>query len=255
VPYFLWRGRPWAAAWLLCVAVGVNLLPDLVRPAPYGRPWAAEYAARCLRPLTAPGHYVGSWGSDPVYNQSLAGAGQRWALTTWSWDADDCRLAPRPRPVSPGVLRAAVYGSQLALLLGVLWACGRPLRRITDDPSGRRQALECSVVLLLMLLLSPMSSKAHFGTLVVPGFCLARAAATSRSRLLGALVLAAVLLGLVSNKDPLGERLYTLSLWYSVVTWQTLVLLVGCLLALRRAALPALPCPGAQPDAAAGRAA
>jgi hypothetical protein len=84
-----------------------------------------------------------------------------------------------------------------------------------------------------MLLLSPMSSKAHFGTLLVPGFCLARVAMTSRSRALGAIVLGSVFLAVVSNKDPLGERLYTLSLWYGVVTWQTMLLLTGCLIAVR----------------------
>jgi hypothetical protein len=255
-PYLLWRGRPAAAAWLVCVAVGVNLLPDLVRPAPCGRPWAVEYAVRLLRPLTARDHYVGTWGSEPVYNQSLAGAGQRWALTTWSWDEDDCRILPRPRPIGPRTLRVAVHALQFTLLLAVLHICGRPLRRIVEGPAGGPQALECAIVLLLMLLFSPMSSKAHFGTLVVPGFCLARAAAagrTPRSRVLGVLVLTAVLLGVLSNKDLLGERLYTLSLWYGVVTWQVLVLLVGCLLAQRPAAPPALPCPEVQPSSRSGR--
>jgi hypothetical protein len=85
-----------------------------------------------------------------------------------------------------------------------------------------------------MLLLSPMSSKAHFGTLIVPGFCLARSALLFRSRTLVAVLLGAILLGLLSNKDPLGERLYTLSLWYGVVTWQTMLMLSGCLFAYRR---------------------
>jgi hypothetical protein len=57
---------------------------------------------------------------------------------------------------------------------------------------------------------------------------------TSRGKVLGVVLLGAVLLGLASNKDPLGEKLYTLSLWYGVVTWQTLLLLVGCLIGLRR---------------------
>jgi hypothetical protein len=121
------------------------------------------------------------------------------------------------------------------MLSGVLWVCGRPFRKLTGEPDGQRQALEAGIVLLLMLLLSPMSSKAHFGTLIVPGFCLARGALNSRSRLLGSVLLGSILLGLASNKDPLGERLYTLSLWYGVVTWQTLLLVIGCLVALRHA--------------------
>jgi hypothetical protein len=249
-PYLGWRGRPWAAAWLLCVALGANLLPDLVSRSPSGHPWLAVYAGRFLRPLTAPGHYVGCWGSDPLYNLSLAGAGQRWCNTAWSWQADDCTVGPRPSRLGPLALRAAVYGFQLALVLAVLWVCGRPLRPLAGE-DGPRQALECAVVLLLMLLLSPMSSKAHFGTLLVAGFCVGRAAAGSGSRLLWGLLLSAGLLGLFSNKDPLGERLYTLSLWYGLVTWQTLVLLAGCLVAIRRSGAP-LPCPAAGREAEAG---
>jgi hypothetical protein len=189
---------------------------------------------------------VGSGGSDPAYNQSLSGMGRRWSTTTWTWADTDCTIDPRPPLLQPQMLRAVVYASQAVLLLVVLWGCGRPFRKITEDFGGRLQALECGIVLLLMLLLSPMSSKAHFGTLLVPGFCLARAALGSRSRLLGAVLLGAVLLAVLSNKDPLGERLYTLSLWYGVVTWETLLLLVGCLLALRREHTETraqLPCP------------
>jgi hypothetical protein len=113
------------------------------------------------------------------------------------------------------------------------------------------------MVLLLMVLLSPMSSKAHFGTLILPGFCLARAALRSQCQLLKGVLAGTVLLGLLCNKDPLGERLYTLSLWYGLVTWQTLLLLVGCLLVYRNkpsSAMMQLPCP-APSDGSASQAA
>jgi hypothetical protein len=244
-PYLLWRGRPLAAVWLLIVALGVNLLPDLVSTAPAGRPWLADYASRFLKPLTHSDHYVGMWRSDAVYNQSLAGVGRRWCLTSWTWTATDCTIQDCEPRTPPQFLRACVYGFQFLLLFAVLWKCGQPLRRIAVDDE-RRQSLECGVVLLLMLLLSPMSSKAHFGTLLVPGFCLARAALVARSRLLWSILLAAICVGMMCNKDSLGERLYTLSLWYGLVTWQTLLLLMGCLIALGRGqgvVNTQLPCP------------
>jgi hypothetical protein len=138
------------------------------------------------------------------------------------------------------------------LLVVVLWTTGRPFSHLDDDADRRlagptdRHALECGMVLLLMVLLSPMSSKAHFGTLVLPGFCLAQSALRSRSPLLRGTLAAAIVLGLLCNKDPLGEKLYTLSLWYGVVTWQALVLLAGCLIAYRQKQICAqeqLPCP------------
>src|SRR5262249_43575921 len=67
LPYFLWRGQWRAAAWLLCVTVGLNLLPDLVSASPSGRPWLVEYAQRYLAPMTASDYYVGTWGSALVY--------------------------------------------------------------------------------------------------------------------------------------------------------------------------------------------
>src|SRR5262249_25656162 len=119
------------------------------------------------------------------------------------------------------------------LLLAALWVARGPLRRLEEVGGSRRAPLEGAVVLLLMLLLSPMSSKAHFGVLVLPGFLLARTAA-ERGRLPGVLLAAAVALALVANKDPLGERLYTMALYYSTVTGEAVALLAGCLLILRR---------------------
>jgi hypothetical protein len=243
-PYFLWRRRPLAAGCVLAVAFGVNFLPDLVQRAPGGEPWLVHYASRFLRPLTAADYYVGTWASEPVYNQSLSGAVHRWFLTTLVPADGDLVPVPRAARVAPLLLRAVAHGAGLLLLLATLWAARGPLRRPEEMAGKNRVALEGSAVLLLMLLLSPMSSKAHFGVLVLPGFCVGRAAVRARSPLLWGLLLAAAGLALLGNKDPLGEKLYTLTLWYGTVTWETLALLAGCLIVLRRqgqVARPALP--------------
>jgi hypothetical protein len=109
-----------------------------------------------------------------------------------------------------------------------------------------RQALEGGILLLLMLLLSPMSSKAHFGVLVLPGFCLARAAVRSRSPWLWGTLLGAAILASTGSKGVLGNRLYTLSLWAGTTTWGTLFLLAGCCQVLRQERARragGLPCP------------
>jgi hypothetical protein len=249
-PVLLWRRRPAAAAWLLVVALGVNLLPDLYRPSPSGVPWLAEYGQRFLRPLTQPGHYLGTWGSHVAYNQSLSGAGLRWCATTWTWGPDDCTVDARPPRLGPRALRGAVGAVELALLIAAAWACGRPFRRQGPaGPDDMRHGLECGAVLVLMLLFSPMSSKAHFGTLLVPGFCLARVALGPGSRAEKALLALAVALSLTAGKGLLGEKLYTLGLWYGAPTWQSLALLAGCLIALRHtppAAVVACPVPAAR---------
>jgi hypothetical protein len=230
LPYLLYRRRPSAAVWLVVVAVGVNLLPELLYPSPSGRPRLAEYWTFFLRPLTEPGHQVGTWGSEIVYNQSLAGACQRWLATTWAWGAAELAVQSRLPLLGPQAMRGLTYGSALLLLAGAMGAAGRPFRPVRRAAPGEvpPQALECGMVLALALLLSPMSSKAHFGILVVPGFCLARAALASPGRLARLTLGAAVALALLSNKGPLGTRLATLTLWYGTTTLATLLLLVGC---------------------------
>ena len=229
VPYLLWRRRPVAAGWLLVVALGVNLLPDLVHPPASGQLWLTEYVNRYLLPLSQPDHYVGTWGSALVYNQSLSGAAQRWFVTTWEWAATDCVVGPRAQPLGPQALRILLTATELILVLLTLSICRRPFQRLPQgNESVGRPALEYSVILMLMLLFSPMSSKAHFGVLILPGCCIARAIFRDKRYRLVPMLLGALVLAFLTNKGLLGERLYTLSLWLGLVTWETLLLLAGC---------------------------
>src|SRR5262249_38066370 len=153
----------------------------------------------------------------------------------------------------------------LALSVGLglvlLWAIGRPTRKggmalhvgptpttdrdadstpwtdksihpTSETPAPSRLALECCVVFLMMLLLSPMSSKPHFLTLLLPGFCLARLAIGERRLVLGAFVVAAAAVGALSIRDLWGNDLSAAALWWGSVTWSTLLLLFGCAYAL-----------------------
>jgi hypothetical protein len=227
-PYLLWRRRVGAATWVVVLAAALNFLPDLVHRATPARSWVAAYAQRFLAPLTSPHHYIGTWGSDPIYNQSLSGGVHRWFLTELAWSDSNCTIEPRTQPSSPAALRSLAYGAVLLLVLLTLVAAGRP-GRVEGAPAEQRLPLECSAVLLLMLLLSPMSSLAHFGTLILPAFCLARAAMGSRRGISWIAPGTAGLLAVTASKDLLGERLYTVLLWSGSVTCETVVLLGGCL--------------------------
>ena len=91
------------------------------------------------------------------------------------------------------------------------------------------------MVLILMVLLSPHSSKPHFCTLLLPGFCVARAALNWPNRGLLALLLAALACAAVSNADLVGEWLYSWGKWYGSLAWCALLLYVGsCGVLLRR---------------------
>jgi hypothetical protein len=137
-PYLLWRRRPAAAAWLVAVAVGVNLLPDLVNPPSSGQSWLTVYVARYLLPIAHRDQYLGTWASALVYNQSLAGAGQRWLVTTWEWAATDCIVFRRLDPLAPLMVNAIVFGCEVALIGLTLAICRRPFQKIEPCCCCRR---------------------------------------------------------------------------------------------------------------------
>ncbi len=234
--YLLWRRQWRAATWLLIAAVGVNVLPDLIHRPPGGGLWLAEWFRRYLLPLTKADYVPGIWYSEIVYNQSLSGAVNRWFTTAWTWTASGFTVVNRPDIPSPIALKALLYGIELLLLAGALWAFRRG--RAKMPPAD--EALEYSVVLLLMLLCSPMSSKPHFCTVLLPAFCLGRLAMARRDWLLGVALVGAIVLGSVVMKGLLGGDAAALALWFGNVMGSALFLLAGCgyALCLKRCPTP-----------------
>jgi hypothetical protein len=239
----------------MVIAVGVNLLPNLVRTPERGGLWLGEWLTRYVRPLAAGDHYPGDWGSWIIYNQSLSGAGNRWLTTQWRWPGSEFEVIRRHEAPGPTVVKAIVYGMELALLAGVAailirrlkkreesvgWAeSSRPTKtkvekvgledatHPTNCHGKPLQIMEYSGVLLLMVLLSPMSSKPHFCTLVLPGFALARLAVYRGDRILQLLLGFAVVFATLSL--PLwGGRLDFIALWFGSDTCNALLLFLGC---------------------------
>jgi hypothetical protein len=218
-PYLAWR-RQWAgAAAVVVVAVGVNLLPDLTHPPPGGRPRLVAWAKTLLVPLTGADFDPGMWASGPGFNHSLSGVLNRW-LTVERADAG--AWVPRPDRVSTAELKRIVWVAQAGL---VLLAAVALWRKPTDATT---RTAEFGVVLGLMLLLSPMSSKPHFCALLLPQLLLARVGWERRDRRLTGLTAVAAVLALLVNKDLVGRRAYELLLWNGAVFASALLLFLGC---------------------------
>jgi len=233
--FLVWRRHWFAAGWLVCTALGVNLLPNLIHAPPDGGWWIAEWFDRFIRPLTASDHVPGSWYSEIVYNQSVSGAINRWFTTGWTWTPDaGFAVVHRESLLSPASLKWLVYGLELAFLIGALLAIGR--RKASsgsiDSTQRPREGVAYSVALILMLLFSPMSSKPHFCTLLLPAFCLARLALTRPSHRLGLCLAAAIAAGTAGIKGLWGGEAAALALWCGNVMWSTIFLFAGCLGAL-----------------------
>jgi hypothetical protein len=230
-PYLLWRGRWKEALWLVCVAVGVNLLPNLVSAPEPGKLYLTDWASRFLAPMQRSYYYPGVWATAPIFNQSLAGTAFRWNVQQGEWAADEFRITDRPNPLSPWTLKFLVYGADAALVLGMLFVLGRrPLPKFAAPPASSpiELGMEFSVILLLMLFLSPMSNTQHFVILLLPAFCLARLAVRQRRRTAAVLLFAAVAVRALEMKWLWGERFSTMSLWLGNVTCSALFLLLGC---------------------------
>ncbi len=244
--YLIWRRHWIAAAWVVSLAVGLNFLPNLAGAPPEGGTWLGEWLRLYLFPMSAPEHQPGIWGADTILNQSLSGAFNRWSTTDWAWGEEGFQVLALPEPLGPAALKWLTYGIEAVLLIGSFLLMGRarpPAAGIlAGGPSGGntmvgppRTALECSVVILLMVLLSPMSSKPHFATLLLPGFALARLAVARKSAVMGALLIAAILAGAVSITDLWGGNWASLALWYGTVTASAFLALLGCAAALVQA--------------------
>ncbi len=221
--YLAWRRR-WAGALLVVlVAVGVNMLPDLTHPPETGTTRFEDWTRRFLFPMAERNHDFGTWACGIGGNQSVAGLWQRWLVYDTVWDGNDLRGVPSDTRVAPGMLKAVSWGSMLLLLAAGL-ACSWRASNAADGPDPSTTALQFGMVLILMVLLSPHSSKPHFCTLLLPGFCVARAAMNWPNRRLLFVLAVAVLLALASNQDLVGEWLYSWTKWHGSLAWCAVLL-------------------------------
>lgn len=230
-PYLIWRRHFRAAGVLVAVALLINVIPDWTHPSPHPKGRLHYWASTHLAPMANEDFEPGKWLAGFEFNQSLAGSVNRWSLVSFTWDGTHYRMLPRQKPPRITTMKKVVLGVSIGLLLLALAVAGR---KETTPPAQQpsRTALEFSMLVLLMVLLSPMSSKPHFAVLLLPGCCLARVVVEKR-RLVPTLLLgAAIVAGLLSNKDLVGKRVYDWVIWYGSVFWGAVFLYGGCCWAL-----------------------
>jgi hypothetical protein len=227
-PYLAWRGRWVAAAWTVTLAIALNLVPDIVHRAPQGI-WLQQWYAHIIKPTSG---NIGQWYVDVTINQSIAGAAHRFFTTHWNIADGKLNTPYDKEPISPRILKLMVYAIEAGLLIAAGWALGRPLR---PPASPSRARLECALMFILMLLLSPMSHKTHFGILMLPGFFVARMALQQRDHIaIGAMIACVILIGLL-DRDFFGAALGDLFAWYGNVMWGAVALGIACFYALAKA--------------------
>ncbi|HEX4125639.1 MAG TPA: glycosyltransferase family 87 protein [Tepidisphaeraceae bacterium] len=235
VPWLLWRRKWAAAAILLATMIGANLLADTVhRPGDYGT-WLNKWAHLYLFPMASANYLPGDWKNLLNNNQAISGAARRWLTTSWRDSPTEYLSAASPSDARKHAIWIFELAACLALLVPVLWSARR-VPAETGPPSGaarRATIVECGMVMLLMLLYSPNSSRAHFCILYLPAFCVARSAIDSPIKIL--LALSAIFSTLsIHIRLPFTEGAEQTFLWLGVVMWSAIFLLLACIIVRRR---------------------
>ena len=229
-PYLAWRRKYASAALLAAIAIGLNVLPDVLWPQQNGNSYLADFGRVFLAPVAevAPGQ----WHSDILLNQSLAGFVGR--LTAGVDPA-----VPWPKLLT--------YGLALALVAATAYQIGRGgLHTVSKYDRGplplvaTRAGVEAAAVLCLMLLLSPMSSKAHFVVMLLPVFLLTRLAVERRGLWAAVILPALFVCGPLTAKGLIGKPLGDLTLFWGAPMWFVVLSLVALWSALTVADRPRL---------------
>jgi hypothetical protein len=242
-PVFLWQRKYRAAAVFLLVAVAATLLPDVLLPSKDGCPWCVSWYRNCVADIQ-PGdtaHSGGCWSKWNEMNQSLAGTVYRLSVAPLPGELN---IDGRIWSPSENVLR----GTTLALQLGILILVGlatwpaRKAARLPAPQQGFLQYGQVGAVVCAMLLLSPMSSKAHFAALILPiSFILADLLTRRRDPLVVVMLAVMLAAGSLTAKGIWSENLGSQFLVRGNVCWTALACLIATLRTIRqRAADPAL---------------
>jgi hypothetical protein len=243
-PYLVWKRKPVAAAWLIIIAIGANVLPNTVHAPPQRGLWLAEWSRLYLAPMERSNYVPGDWKNQLDNNQSFAGAAKRWLMTTWRIAPGEFHVVDRDRHPSPAVIRMSYLLSCIVALLIAAWAMWRRVRSKSPDAASSaeghvphwpsRDIIECGIVLLLMVLLSPNSSRAHFCVMLLPAFCIGRIAFGEKSRCLTVLLIAAAVCSTLSIHIRLDATLAAeqILLWIGVVMFAAISLLWASIIAL-----------------------
>jgi glycosyl transferase family 87 len=225
--YLLWRKKFGAAIVMLAVAIGVNLLPNLVSTPPGGGLWLTQWIISYAKPF-GKNDIPGTWYNDIKNNQSIAGAVNRWLATTPTKSKAGVYATPLKPAPSPLTLKGVTTGANLAVFAFTVATLFIGSRKSKPAQGIARQVLECSMFFILTLLLSPMTSRTHFGILILPAFCLCRDAIYSGDKFSWTLVILALVFSVSSFNIPGDKTRVEMSFWLGSVMLCAVFFLIGC---------------------------
>ena len=207
LPVFAEQRRWRACAALVAVLITATLLPDMVFPNREGEPWAMCWYENFVSKVNvgASPEAGGAWARWDILNQSLPGTLYR--LTSRPQNTSQINVCIMPLGESQLRILTLVLEALIVVMIGIAAWPRKNDSRIADHRSlvtlGQFGAVLCG-----MLLLSPMSSKHHFCTLVVPiAFCVVYVLYHRRDAIVIAGLVCVFCMGTLGAKDLIGDEI------------------------------------------------
>ena len=226
-PLLFWQRRFLGAAAVVLVTAFALWLPDLLFPRADGGHWVMAWYHTFVSGIEVgeTAKAEGAWASWNFLNQNLAGSLYRLLTpvgteVAWAWDVS---------LFDPGVAgrKTITLLAQGAVLAYITW-CTRPRLTAYESVEERsfRRLGEAGLVVCGMVLLSPMSSKAHFCVLLIPIlFSVVHWFAVRRDPLQLLLLCGVFATGTLTMKGLLGTELGNQFLARGSVCWCTVLVL------------------------------
>lgn len=219
---FLMRWRRWrAAVATVAVVIVFNVMPSVQFPGASGRWHWREWVDSMASPAVQSGPAAaraGVWRADEEFNQSLGGTFNRYFIKgCYSADALLVRLDKRSVHLIFAGVTLVLMGIAMFVRQGRWYGLG--------SPPVRPGSVDAAVVMMLILLLSPKTSKAHYCSMLLPVMLLtadAVCAPKSWKRIFW------LILGLaigVMTKDVVGRKAGNWLLDYGYLVWFALAVL------------------------------
>ncbi len=221
---FLLLQRRWKAAIVMGVVTVIAFkIPDLLFHKNVGS-WSGSWISLVTNSLNQVEGTtrIGNWTLWNQLNQSLAGTIVRLFSTPTlsNKDAVDVHLIV----LQPSTIKGIIFVSRVAIL-GILVAA---LYKRPTVPMKMRRFCEGAMLVCGMLLLSPMSSKAHFFLLLLPAVLMARFFIWEhRDWIIGSILFMMFVYGTLSVKGLIGNEAGHTILATGSVTWCTLLAMLG----------------------------
>ena len=227
LPMLLLRGRWQAAGMFVAACLLASFLPDVLCPAKSGRAWSEQWYSVFVSKVETSGPAAGSkaWRAWNHLNQGLAGTLYRFTTPAPVDSAERIALEVNIVELSPENRRNLTLGALGLLFASSLAVTWLRCRLAAPLPRNLMELGTWSVLFTAMLLLSPMSSKQHFCTLLVPlaYVCDYLLDAPKRQYLLLVGLGLVWFMGSCLMKDIVGRPLGNLALAYGSLTWCALV--------------------------------